>query len=73
MATSSEAGTSRVELEPIEGGPTVTLAVNPQFCVDWLRSVDPAEPVTLEAADAKSALVLRVEDATGVVMPMGGE
>lgn len=72
-ATSSEAGTSRVELEPIEGGPTVTLAVNPQFCVDWLRSVDPAEPVTLEASDSSSALVLRVEDATGVVMPMGAD
>lgn len=72
-ATSTENGKARVELEPIEADDPVTLLVDPRFCTDWLRAVDPAEPVTLEASDSGSALLMRVEDATAVVMPMGGE
>lgn len=72
-ATSSEHGRSRCEIEPIEADEPVTLTVDPRFCLDWLRAVDPAEPVTCEASDKGSALVLKVEDATGVVMPMEGD
>lgn len=69
-ATSSESGNSRVELAPLEAGKTVTVRVNPQFCVEWLRRIDPVEPVTVEAVDADNALVFRSEDSVGVVMPM---
>lgn len=72
QATSSESGASRVELEPIESGKSVTIRVNPQFCIEWLRRVDPSEPIYVEAVDASSALVFRSEDSTGVVMPMEG-
>ena len=72
QATSSESGASRVELVPIEAGKAVTIRVNPQFCIEWLRRVDPSEPITVEAVDPASALVFRSEDSTGVVMPMEG-
>ena len=72
-ATSSEHGKSRCEIEPIEADDAVTLTVDPRYCLDWLRAVDPAEPVTCEASDKDSALVLKVEDSTGVVMPMGAD
>ena len=72
-ATSSEHGRSRCEIEPIEADDAVTLTVDPRYCLDWLRAVDPAEPVTCEASDKDSALVMRAEDSTGVVMPMGEE
>ena len=72
QANSSESGASKVEIESLEAGKTVTIRVNPQFCTDWLRRVDPAEPITVEAVDASSALVFRSEDSTGVVMPMEG-
>ena len=72
-ATSSEHGKSRCEIEPIEADDAVTLTVDPRYCLDWLRAVDPAEPVTCEASDQDSALVMRAEDSTGVVMPMGEE
>ena len=72
QANSSESGASTVKLEPIEAGKAVSIRVNPQFCTEWLRRVDPAEPITIEAVDASSALVFRSEDSTGVVMPMEG-
>ena len=72
-ATSSEHGKSRCEIEPIEADDAVTLTVDPRYCLDWLRAVDPAEPVTCEASDKDSALVLKAEDSTGVIMPMGEE
>ena len=71
-ANSSESGESRVQLEPIEAGKQVSIRVNPQFCTEWLRRVDPSEPINVEAVDASSALVFRSEDSTGVVMPMEG-
>ena len=71
-ANSSESGASTVNLEPIEAGKEVTIRVNPQFSSEWLRRVDPSEPVRVEAVDASSALVFRSEDSTGVVMPMEG-
>lgn len=71
-ANSSESGASTVKLEPIEAGKEVSIRVNPQFCTEWLRRVDPSEPINVEAVDASSALVFRSEDSTGVVMPMEG-
>jgi len=70
-AESSEAGASTVTLDAIEASGTVSVKVDPAYCVAWLRTVDAVEPITIEATDAGSALVFRSEDATGVVMPMG--
>jgi len=70
-AESSEAGASTVKLDAIEATGTVSLRVDPAYCVAWLRKVDGTEPITIEATDAGSALVFRSEDATGVVMPIG--
>jgi DNA polymerase-3 subunit beta len=70
-AESSEAGASTVTLEAIEASGTVSVKVDPSYCVAWLRTCDQVEPVTVEASDSGSALVFRSEDATGVVMPMG--
>ncbi len=70
-AESNEAGFSTVTLDAIEATGTVSVRVDPSYCVAWLRTVDGTEPITIEATDAGSALVFRSEDATGVVMPMG--
>jgi len=72
-AESTEAGASTVTLDAIEASGTVSVRVDPTYCVAWLRTVDGTEPITIEATDAGSALVFRSEDATGVVMPMGVE
>jgi len=70
-AESTEAGASTVTLDAIEATGTVSVRVDPAYCVAWLKTVDGTEPITIEATDAGSALVFRSEDATGVVMPMG--
>ena len=72
-AESSEAGASTVTLEAIEATGTVSVKVDPTYCVAWLRTCDQVEPITVEASDSGSALVFRSEDATGVVMPMGDD
>jgi DNA polymerase-3 subunit beta len=72
-AESSEAGASTVTLEAIEATGSVSVKVDPGYCVAWLRTCDQVEPITVEASDSGSALVFRSEDATGVVMPMGDD
>jgi DNA polymerase-3 subunit beta len=72
-AESSEAGASTVTLEAIEASGTVSVKVDPSYCIAWLRTCDQVEPITVEASDSGSALVFRSEDATGVVMPMGDD
>jgi hypothetical protein len=46
------------------------VALDPGFVVEFLRGVDEAEPVEVEAVDAQSAVVLRCGDCTGVIMPL---
>jgi hypothetical protein len=42
--------------------------------VDFLRNLDDlAVPVEIEAVDAASAVILRCDDATGVIMPLAQE
>ena len=72
-AESSEAGASTVTLDAIEASGTVSVKVDPTYCIAWLRTCDQVEPITVEASDSGSALVFRSEDATGVVMPMGAD
>jgi DNA polymerase-3 subunit beta len=69
-AKSSEAGESAVTCGHMEAGATATVAMDPHFVADFLKAVDPAEPVEVEAVDAQSAVVLRCGDCTGVIMPL---
>jgi DNA polymerase-3 subunit beta len=54
----------------LEAGLTASVALDPGFVVEFLRGVDEAEPVEVEAVDAQSAVVLRCGDCTGVIMPL---
>lgn len=72
-ARASETGESRVECELVEFGQAATVSLDPRYVVDWLKSVDSAETVEVEAAAAGDAVVFRCEGATGVVMPLAVE
>ncbi len=69
-AQSAEAGQSSVTCGLLEAGQTASVALDPGFVVEFLRGVDEAEPVEVEAVDAQSAVVFRCGDCTGVVMPL---
>jgi DNA polymerase-3 subunit beta len=72
-AKSSEAGESSVTCPHLEFGLAATVAMDPAFVAEFLRAVDPAEPVEVEAVDAQSAVVFRCGDCTGVVMPLAAD
>jgi DNA polymerase-3 subunit beta len=69
-AQSAEAGQSSVTCGLLEAGLTASVALDPGFVVEFLRGVDEAEPVEVEAVDAQSAVVFRCGDCTGVIMPL---
>jgi DNA polymerase-3 subunit beta len=69
-AQSAEAGQSSVTCGLLEAGLTASVALDPGFVAEFLRGVDEAEPVEVEAVDAQSAVVLRCGDCTGVIMPL---
>lgn len=69
-AKSTEAGESSVTCPVLEAGQTAVVALDPGFVAEFLRGVDEAEPVEVEAVDAQSAVVFRCGDCTGVVMPL---
>lgn len=69
-AQSAEAGQSSVTCGLLEAGQTASVALDPGFVVEFLRGVDEAEPVEVEAVDAQSAVVLRCGDCTGIIMPL---
>ena len=69
---SAEAGESSVTCEIVEAGDKCSVKLDPVFVTEFLRSL-PAESdpvVEVEVVDAQSAVVLRVGDNTGVIMPM---
>ena len=69
-AESAEAGQASVTCPVLEPGATVAVQMDPGFVADFLRGVDEAEPVEVEAVDHASAVVFRCGDCTGVVMPL---
>ena len=69
-ARSSEAGEAAVTCPHLQFGQTATVAMDPRFVSEFLRGVDEAEPVEVEAVDAQGAVVFRAGDCTGVVMPL---
>ena len=72
-AQSAEAGQSSVTCGLLEAGLAASVALDPGFVVEFLRGVDDAEPVEVEAVDAQSAVVFRCGDCTGVVMPLAAD
>jgi hypothetical protein len=70
----AEAGESSVTCPLEQFGQACSVKMDPRFVVDWLRNLDDlAVPVEIEAVDAASAVILRCDDATGVIMPLAQE
>ena len=69
-AQSSEAGQASVTCPILEFGQTATVSMDPAFVVDFLRSVDDAEPAEIEAAGPGHAVFLRSGDCKAVIMPL---
>jgi DNA polymerase-3 subunit beta len=66
----SETGESRIECELVEFGKAATFTLDPRYVSDWLKMVDSAETVEVEADGSGDAVVFRCEGSTGVVMPL---
>ena len=69
-AKSSEYGESSATCELVEAGTSCTVKIDPRFAVEWLRTIDPAETVEIEAENAESAVVFRAGERRNVVMPL---
>ena len=69
-ATSAEAGESRVECEIVEAGSPTTAKLDPTFVAAFLKPLDPAETVEVEADGPANAVVFRCGESTGVIMPL---
>jgi DNA polymerase-3 subunit beta len=69
---SSECGESSVTCDLVECGHACSVKLDPVFVSQWLTGLPPdGEPtVSVQATDAGSAVVLRCEDYTGVIMPL---
>lgn len=72
-ARSSESGESSVTCELVECGTKAVTQLDPQFVVDWLRTLDPAATLEVEVQDGISACVLRHEETSCVIMPLAKE
>jgi DNA polymerase-3 subunit beta len=69
-ARSSEAGESSVTCPVLEFGQAATVSLDPHFVIEFLRSVDEAEPAEIEAAGKGDAVFLRSGDCKAVIMPL---
>jgi DNA polymerase-3 subunit beta len=70
QARSSSFGESSATCEVVESGTECTVAIDPRFAVEWLRQLDAAETVEVEAENASAAVVFRAENIRNVVMPL---
>lgn len=72
---SAEAGESTVECEIVEAGTACTVSLNPEYVRDWLTGLpaDGEPTVSVQAKDAQSAVVLRSDSYTGVIMPLAAD
>lgn len=69
-ARSAEAGESSVECEIVEAGSETTAKLDPRFVAEFLKPLDPAETVEVEADGPASAVVFRCGESVGVIMPL---
>lgn len=71
-AKSSEAGESSVTCELVECGHVCNVMLDPAYLLEWCRNLPPeAEPtISVQAKDKGSAVVLRNDCYTGVIMPL---
>jgi DNA polymerase-3 subunit beta len=71
-AKSSEAGESSVTCELVECGHACSVMLDPSYVLEWVRNLPPeAEPtISVQAKDKASAVVLRNDCYTGVIMPL---
>jgi DNA polymerase-3 subunit beta len=69
---SSEAGESSVTCEIVEAGHACTVKLDPVFVREWLSGLpaDGEPTVSIQAKDHLSAVVLRTDTYTGVIMPL---
>jgi DNA polymerase-3 subunit beta len=72
-AQSAEAGQSSVTCPLVDFGQAATVKLDPGFVVDLLRSVDDAEPITIEAAGPGDAVIFRAEGIQAVIMPLAND
>ena len=72
---SSEAGESSVTCDLVEAGAACTVKLDPRYVRQWLEGLpaDGEPTVSVQARDAQSAVILRTDCHTGVVMPMAAE
>lgn len=69
-AKSSQFGESSATCDVVEPGTECTVAIDPRFAVEWLRQLDAAETVEVEAENESAAVVFRAENLRNVVMPL---
>lgn len=69
---SSEAGESSVTCDLVEFGHKCTVKLDPAYVREWLSGLpaDGEPTVSVQATDAQSAVVLRTDSFTGVIMPL---
>jgi DNA polymerase-3 subunit beta len=77
QARSSQFGESSATCEIVEAGDVCSVKLDPQFAIEWLRQLDAAETVEIEAQDEQSAVIFRAGEPTdgkhplrNVVMPL---
>ena len=72
---SAEAGESSVTCEIVEAGHACTVKLDPVFVREWLSGLpaDGEPTVSVQAKDAQSAVVLRTDTYTGVIMPLAAD
>jgi DNA polymerase-3 subunit beta len=72
---SAEAGESSVTCDIVEAGKACTVKLDPVFVREWLTGLpaDGEPTVSVQATDAQSAVVLRTDTFTGVIMPLATE
>lgn len=72
---SSEAGESSVTCDLVEFGHACTVKLDPVYVRQWLQGLpaDGEPTVSVQAKDAQSAVVLRTDCYTGVIMPMAAD
>lgn len=64
-------GESKVELPISYDGPELVITFDPRYVAEFLKVLEPAQPLKLELTDSESAAVFRTEDGyTYIVMPL---
>jgi len=66
----ADVGASKVQLDIAHDGPAVAVSVDPRYLADALKVLPDDAEVKVELIDAKSAIVLKADDFTYVVMPL---